>query len=54
MFLLCDQPLSQFVFFCYFPHNRKFWGKFLSKDFGIQINNGEPCERGDKRRNYRH
>ena len=40
--------------FCYFLHNRKLRGKFLSKDFGIQINNGEPCERGDKRRNYRH
>jgi hypothetical protein len=48
MFLLCDQLLSQIVFFLLL------WGKFLSIAFGIQINNGEHSERGDKRRNYRH
>ncbi len=31
-----------------------FGDKFLSSAFGIQINNGEHSERGDKRRNYRH
>ena len=55
MFLLCA---SAFKSNC-FPSVTSFTigsfgDKFLSLAFGIQINNGEHSERGDKRRNYRH